>query len=222
MCQWAKKVEFRVVDDNSMGGCVDFRRYIVRQYDSSITDIIFLDSDIYFHTSLLAYLLESVKNIQNTYYIVTPHTVKLWDYTWDVLTHPKFKDCQYGFEKTFDATSVPEQEIGDVGLVALNTFKFGGGWFNIYCAELWRFVDVPDELGPYGSEDTLVMWASDIMKSKGYDVQQYILSGQYICENYLYKSPYAKDLKFKSDKTKLLQQANLAMPELLNKFKNRI
>ena len=53
LCNWSARTEFRVVDDNSMAGVVDFRRYIVRQYDQSITDIIFLDSDIYFHDTLI-------------------------------------------------------------------------------------------------------------------------------------------------------------------------
>ena len=50
-----------------------------------------------------------------------------------------------------------------------------------------KFIGIPDELGHYGSEDTFLMFACELMKQKNYDVQQYILNGLYIAEDKIYK-----------------------------------
>lgn len=222
MCSWVNKCTFKIIDDDSILGVVDFRRDVVRNYDASITDLIFLDSDLCFHETLLAFLISSLDEIKNKYYVIVPQTVKLWDYTWDVLTHKDFVDKPYGFERIFDATQAETQEISDVGLVESSVFKFAGGWFNLYCMDLWRFVGVPDEFGPYGVEDTFIMFASEIMKQRNYDVQQYILQGQYIAENYLYKNPYTNDIVLKGKKELWTKNANAAFPMMVEKFSSQL
>lgn len=214
---WAKKTNFQIINDDSILGVVDFRRNIVRCYND-ITDLIFLDSDIVFHKTLLAFLIQSLEKIQNEYYVIVPQTVKLWDNTWDVLTHEDFIDKPYGFERIFDTSAVLNQNIEDVGLIESPVFKFAGGWFNLYSMNLWKFVGVPEEFGPYGVEDTFVSFAAEIMKRKNYDVQQYILHGQYIAENYLYKNPYVDEIIFKGKKDEWTRNANAAFLPMLQKF----
>lgn len=222
LCDWQNKVKFQIIRNNEMLGCVDYRRFVTHQFDKSITDFIFLDSDIWFHDTLLAYLLESAKEIQNQYYVLTPQTVKLWDHTWDVLVHKDFANEKYGFERKFDPKNVLTQDVSESGLIEAPVFKFAGGWFNLYSANLWRYIGVPEELGCYGSEDTFVMIAAEIMKLKRYDVQQYILSGQYICEDYQYQNPYKDKLTFSGNKQAWLDAANRALAPLLTKFQNEL
>lgn len=221
-CHWAKKVLFEIIEDNSILGTADQKRNIIREYDGSITDYIFIDSDLYFHETLLAYLISSAKEITNKYYIVVPQTVKLWDYTWDILTHPEFASKPYGFEKTFNPENVLTQTIDTVGLIESPVFKFATGWFNLFSAELWKLVDIPDDIGPYGTEDTYCMWASEIMKKKNYDVQQYILSGQYIAEDYIYKNPYSSEVHFYSMKKQCIENSHNVMPALLKNFDEKL
>ena len=180
-------VNFEVIRDNSILGTTAQKRKAIRTADESIKDFIFLDSDIYFHWSTLKYLLEATKYINNKYYIITPQTIKLWDETWDVITHKDFLQYPYGFEKTYDPHGVFDQYWNDASIAEVPTFKFGCGWFTLYSKSLWQFVDIPDALGGYGSEDTYLMFASAMMQQMGYDVQQYMIEGLFIAEDYKYR-----------------------------------
>lgn len=186
-------INFEVIRDNSVLGTTAQKRKAIRIADDSIKDFIFLDSDIYFHWSTLKYLLEAAKRINNKYYIITPQIVKLWDETWDVITHKDFLQYPYGFEKTYDPNEVLAQNWYDATITEIPTFKFGCGWFTLYSKSLWQFVDIPDILGGYGSEDTYLMFASAMMQQMGYDVQQYMIEGLFIAEDYKYRPNKYKD-----------------------------
>ena len=200
------------------------KRNAIRQADKSIKNFIFLDPDIYFHWSTLKYIIDASKYIENEYYIITPQTVKLWDETWDVITNKKFIGEPYNFYKTFDSAKVVNQNITDVDLVEISTFKFGCGWFTLYSANLWKFVDIPDELGEYGSEDTFLMFACMIMKERGYDVQQYMLDGLYISEDYKYRpqSYEGKIVRYTTKEQNYVKHNTPKFAELINDFSKNL
>jgi len=58
--------------------------------------IIYLDCDIIFKPETLALLINGSKTIDNEYYIISPQTPKLWDWTWDVLVNQLYQNEQYG------------------------------------------------------------------------------------------------------------------------------
>ena len=214
-CQWANELIFEVVEDSSiLGTTAQKRRAISKDYDQ----FIFLDCDIAFHPSTLKYVLEASYQVQGKYFI-TPQTVKLWDYTWDVLTHPQFMQQPYGYEKQHHPIQTYNQDITSVEVETSPAFKFGCGWFTLYSKEILDFIGIPQWLGHYGPEDTYLMFASQLATAKGYDIKQYILNGVYVSENYVNRSnPYSNELKVNNLKDAFRKNAESQFAEQLNKF----
>ena len=228
---------FNIIEDNSILGTTDQKRHIIKNSDSLIGQFIFLDSDIYFHEFTLKYLLNASKNIKEYFYIITPQTVKLWDDTWDVLTHKNFLEEECGFEKKFDPNLVLTQEINDVFLDKTNKYKFGCGWFVLYSRAFLEYVSIPDSFGPYGPEDTFWMFVADILE-KSYPqkhiaetqidtkifnyISQYILNGLYIAEDYKYRPKKYENILYKIDqKASYREQAERNFIDEVKKFKNK-
>jgi len=214
-CQWANELIFEVVDDNSiLGTTAQKRRAVSRDYDQ----FIFLDCDIAFHPSTLKYILEASYQVQGKYFI-TPQTVKLWDYTWDVLTHSLFMQQLYGYEKHHDPIETYNQDITSVDVEVSSVFKFGCGWFTLYSKEVLDFIGIPQWLGHYGPEDTYLMFASQLATAKGYDIKQYILNGLYVSENYVNRlNPYSNRLKINNLKDSFRSEAENQFAVQLDKF----
>ena len=212
---------FEINQDNTCLGIDDKRRNSIRKYTPD--NFIYLDCDIIFKPETLALLINSSKNVKDDYYIISPQTPKLWDFTWDVLVNSVYSNQHYGFEKTIDPYSILNSDYGDVSLSPINVFKFGGGWFNLISTKLLQFTDIPNSFGPYGIDDTYVMYCCDIMKQKGYQVQQYVLDNLVVAENYKYRfNPYSQYLKIidKKDEFKIKAENNFQVE--LNKFYNKI
>lgn len=210
-----------VNENNSCLGIDDKRRTSIR--NSSSDNIVYLDCDIIFKPETLALLIDGAKCLKEDYYIISPQIPKLWDFTWDVLVNGVYSNQHYGFEKTIDPYSILNSDYGDVLLSPINVFKFGGGWFNLLSTKLLKLTDIPDSFGPYGIDDTYVMYCCDIMKQKGYQVQQYVLNNLVVAENYKYRfSPYSQYLKIinKKDEFRIKAENNFQIE--LNKFYNKI
>ena len=216
-------IKSEIITDNSILGTTAQKRKAINNVENDIKNFIFLDSDIYFHPSSVKYLIEASKNINNKYYVITPQTVKLWDETWDVITHKKFQNESYGFEKTFNPEVVLTQDIDvDIGISEVPTFKFGCGWLTLYSSSLLKFLNVPDELGSYGSEDAFWMFASMIMKDRGYDVQQYMLDGLYIAEDLRGNSFRKKFTMIDMKKENYIKHDTPIFAIILQKFSNNL
>ena len=102
----------------------------------------------------------------------------------------------------------------------INQFKCGGGWFNLLSTKLLKLTDMPDSFGPYGVDDLYVMICCDIMKQKGYNIQQYVLENSIVIENFKYRwNPYKNYLYLinKQDEYRTQAEANLS-----NEIKNFI
>lgn len=214
-CQWANELIFEVVEDSSiLGTTAQKRRAISGDYDQ----FIFLDCDIVFHPSTLKYVLEASYQVQGKYFI-TPQTVKLWDCTWDVLTHPQFMQHPYGYQRQHHPTQTYNQDIVLVEIEVSPVFKFGCGWFTLYSKEVLDFIGIPQWLGHYGPEDTYLMFASQLATAKGHIIKQYILNGLYISENYVSRSnPYNNQLKVNNLKDSFRRNAENQFAEQLDKF----
>jgi hypothetical protein len=217
---WCQTI-FEINQDNTCLGIDDKRRSSIRKYTPD--NFVYLDSDIIFKPETLALLINGAKQIDDKYYIISPQIPKLWDWTWDVLTNEKYINEQYGYEKQIDPYSILTTDYGDISLSTINVFKFGGGWFNLISSELLKFTDIPDSFGPYGIDDTYVMYCCDIMKQKGINVQQYIIQNLTIAESYKYRNnPYSQYLKISDKKDEYRKQAEDNFQIELNNFIKKI
>lgn len=216
---WCEVIS-EIDENNNCLGIDDKRRNSIRNYNPD--NFVYLDSDIIFKPETLALLINSAKTINDEYYIISPQTPKLWDYTWDILVNNVYLDQQYGFEKIIDPYSILNTDYGEISLSPINVFKFGGGWFNLISAKLLKFTDIPDSFGPYGIDDTYVMYCCDIMKQKQLKPQQYVINNLVVAENYKYRdNPYYQYLKIINKKDEYRIQAENNFGIELSNFKNR-
>jgi len=217
---WCETI-FEIDENNKCLGIDDKRRNSIRKYNPD--NFIYLDCDIIFKPETLALLISSAKTTNDDYYIISPQTPRLWDFTWDVLVNNVYLNEQYGFEKIIDPYSILNTDYGDIFLSPINVFKFGGGWFNLISSKLLKFTDIPDSFGPYGIDDTYVMYCCDIMKQKQLKPQQYIISNLVIAENYKYRNnPYSPYLSIIDKKEEYKAQAENNFQIELNKFHNKL
>lgn len=192
---WAE-IQFIVDEENKCLGCDDKRREAIR---STIADnILYLDSDLFFKPELLHYIIESAKLINHDYYIISPQTVRMWDSSWDVITNPQYLYTPANMETYYanDPFEVISYEQSNINLKPISEFKFGGGWFNLLSTKLLKLTDIPDSFGPYGIDDLYVMVCCDILKQKGYNVQQYVLENTIVIENFKYRWDPYKDFLY--------------------------
>jgi len=215
------EIIFEVNDNNTCLGIDDKRRNSIRKYNPD--NFVYLDCDLIFKPETLALLISSAKTINDDYYIISPQTPKLWDYTWDVLVNNIYLNQQYGFEKTIDSYSILNTDYGEISLSPINVFKFGGGWFNLISAKLLKFTNIPDSFGPYGIDDTYVMYCCDIMRQKQLNPQQYVVNNLVVAENYKYRdNPYSQYLKIINKKDEYRTQAENNFGIELSNFNNKI
>jgi hypothetical protein len=97
--------------------------------------------------------------------------------------HKDFINKEYNYHLTHDPELTYNQEILEVGIEQINTFKFGCGMHTLYSKEFWNLVGIPESFGGYGSEDTFAMYASNYAVRAGINIKQYILTGLYTSEN---------------------------------------
>lgn len=213
-----------IIDINEDGSCLgidDKRRNSIRS--SSSDNIVYLDCDIIFKPETLALLINGAKQVKNEYYIISPQTPKLWDETWDVLVNEKYINEKYGYEKQIDPYSILTEDYGDISLKPIDVFKFGGGWFNLLSTKLLKLTDIPDSFGPYGIDDTYVMFCCDIMRQKQFLPQQYIINNLVVAENYTFRfNPYVDYLNVIDKKDEFRNQAKSNFQVELNNFNRKL
>lgn len=242
---WANEVIFEVVDDNSiLGTTAQKRKAIKGKYDQ----FIFLDCDIAFNPMTLKYMLMASEQIQDEYYFLTPQTVKLWDYTWDLITHKNFNNQEYGYEKQHIPNETYNQTIDEISIDTLENinksvekativlrnkftnqynaftdFKFACGWFTMYSKSVVDLIGIPDWLGHYGPEDTYMMYVSQLYKIEKWPIYQYVLQGMYISENYVSRDTKYKDkLKLNNLKDQFRAESESKFSQELSKLKDTI
>ena len=219
---WAE-IQFIVDEVGGCLGCDDKRREAIR---STIADnILYLDSDLLFRSELLSYIIESAKLIENDYYIVSPQTVRMWDSSWDVITNRKYLPTPANMETYYanDPFKIITDDIENINLNPINQFKFGGGWFNLLSTKLLKLTDIPDSFGPYGIDDLYVMICCGMMKQKKYNVQQYVLEGIVVIENFKYRwNPYKDYLHLIDKQAEFRTKAESNLQAEIQNFINKI
>ena len=82
----------KIYQGNNLYGHLELQRECVGDFDYYMS----ICPDMYFHDHLLFYIIEAAKqaNQQSKNFINTPQIYKMWDNTWDHLTHPLFQNIK--------------------------------------------------------------------------------------------------------------------------------
>jgi hypothetical protein len=207
---WAED-RFTVSDCGKCLGANDKRRSSILTTEAD--NILWLDTDIIFRPELLSYMVKIANIIPDEYYILSPQIGKLWDNSWDVLVNSEYVNKAPSQEyKEYNPFDIVYEDYGDVTVGRLDRFKLAAGWFNLISANLLKLTDVPEQLGPYGLDDTYLMCCCDILKDKGHPVQQYVVKNTVIAENIKYRNnPYTNYLHLidRKDEFRNIAESNL-------------
>lgn len=181
-------VEHTIDYTKTIFGCVDKRRQSIAN-TSDTEAVVWLDLDVFFPAHILNTIFNAIENITDDYFIITPETVKLWDSSWDIITnkqylsdHPKKRKMPGNEIFNVDVFNFYSFVNGDISLKKIQNFKFAGGWFNTFSGNLLKLIGIPESFGPYGLEDTYLMTVAPKLKSKGYNINQYVLENLIVGE----------------------------------------
>lgn len=130
---------------------------------------LWIDPDISYPYNYWDILLETFEILSknDSHFIITPSTTKLWDSSWDVLVNEDQLNLPYGddgwyksdFEKYFYPNQNPE-------LLPTPIVKLGGGFGNLFSAKTLKLFGVPDNYKLYGGIDTYIMIGAEILRKK--------------------------------------------------------
>lgn len=182
LLDWANHKPF-IYEGNELWGHLDSHKTTIEPH---IDYYITICPDTYFHEHLLYYLIESAKSIKDKYFVITPQIYKMWDQTWDILTHPNYQNVPYdkwNEGDVFDIANFLSNNEQTPVLTELNQFKYAG-WFDIYSKSfIEELVPVFDEWRGYGPWDYFGMLISGFAKQNGVNVKEYLLENQVIFEH---------------------------------------
>ena len=204
-------------------GCNTVRRNAIRENDGT-THIIYLDTDLIFPEIILYYIEQAINEIESKYYIISPQIFQLWDSSWDIISHPDYRNISRENKQWLkNPYQVFEHEPTDIKLVKLPYIKFGGGWFNVSSKNLLELIDIPDSLGHYGLDDTFVSTAANMLKQKEYDIEQFVLNDIVVKEDRVYRT-YSMDKFFhrNNNQNNMRDKSTINYNKELETFKNRI
>jgi len=172
-------------------GVVDQRRYAWKKYQQA-THFIWFDPDIVFPDQILFYIENAIEVAEkiDPLHVISPEIVRIWDDTWDCLVNSEFLSKDHKYYKNNnpykDCTIRGDVFISQVinNVYTQPPMKFGGGLFTCLSKSILDLVTIPDTLGPYGLEDTLIMAACNNL-GKGIQLK---LNNIIVGENYKHKT----------------------------------
>lgn len=209
-------------------GCISHRRNGIKKFKEA-DYFIWLDTDIIFEETTLAYIENAIQSTSENYpySIITPEIVRVWDKSWDCLVNENFIDKPLDYQKTNN----PYKDCGVKGDISVESvfvdikgqpeFKFAGGWFTCLSAELLRKIGLPESFAPYGPDDTFIMHASHILSRK-INIQQFKIKNLVVCENYKYRNffEYQEHLSMIDRRDEFRNICNENFKKELEKFNN--
>ena len=208
-----KNINEIILDTSCWGTTQQKREAVELDYDQ----FIFCDTDILFHEYMLKIQLD-ISNQLDGMYILSPSLPKWWDGSWNYLCHSEYMDKEYGYATTKEAMeNATIQPIKNIQVKELPILKFGCGMHTLYSKSFWKFVGIPESFGGYGPEDTYGMEAGKVAIHLGYKIQQFVMDGIYITEDYTNRTPSFSDKIKPIDKKKEFYDKayNLAPQEII-------
>lgn len=206
---------------NSLWGTTQQKREsIILSYDQ----FIFCDADILLHEHLLKHQLNASYQLHNEFYIISPSIPRWWDSSWDVITHSGLIGKQLGYAHSQEAVdNAFTQSTKNISLSIVPMAKFGCGMHTLYSKTFWNWTSIPESFGGYGPEDTYGMNCIEIARKHGFEINQYVLDGIYITEDYINNTPsFDKQLTRIDRKREFYDKAHASGVIELMKFAKRI
>jgi hypothetical protein len=215
-----KNINEIILDTSCWGTTQQKRESIKLDYDQ----FIFCDTDILFHEHMLRYQLDTSYQLDGMY-IISPSLAKFWDESWDVLCHSDYMDKHIGYSTEREAIeNTYVQTVDKIEIKKTPVIKFGCGMHTLYSKSFWEFVGIPESFGGYGPEDTYGMSAATVANRMGYNINQFVMDGIYITEDYINRKP-SFDGKIKPIDRKVefwTKANNLGQQEVINFTKKLI
>lgn len=206
-------------------GCNDVRRRACKITNGKY--LMYLDVDNIFGNTFLHSMYLSVKHLNETdpegYHVITPQTTRMWDDSWDIITNQDWLSEEASHEK-YDVRDpyIIFKDPQEKTIRKIIGFKFAG-WGTTMSTNLTRLVGVPESLGSYGLDDTFIMQACYIMRTKNYDVHQYVIEDELIIENNLLRfNPYKNYIHTIDKREEFLAQAHANFPIEIQKLYERL
>ena len=169
----------KIYDEDQLYGHLDFEKEII---STEVDYYISICPDICFSEYALSYLIESAKQVENKYFVITPQTSKVGDEAWDEITNSHFVDIPYeDYLKVnvFDVYNTNHLET-DRNLHPTLKSKFAG-WFDLYSKSvIEELCPYQEDWGGYGPWDLYSIILTNHLKNHGVDFQQYLIQGEVI------------------------------------------
>jgi len=211
----------QICTDTSLWGTTQQKRESI---ELMYEQFIFCDADILLHEHLLKHQLNFSYTL-NGMYIVSPAIPRWWDETWDTLVHSGMMHTGLGYAHSEEAVkNAYIQNVDSVSVRTVPRVKFGCGMHTLYSRSFWNYVGIPESFGGYGPEDTYGMNCADVAKKYGVEINQYLIDGIYITEDYINNKPSFDGKVVRIDKKREFYDKAFAIgrEELLNFAKRRI
>jgi len=176
---------------------------------------LFLDPDCIFKPEHIKMLFDGADRAANLneMFLITPSTTPREAPGFEPLTNPLFEKYKSLRNKGMTKEEIDPYQLyrwdselreypktGYPQLEPVETFIFGGGWCNLFSANLIQFIGLPDFLGSYGRDDHWVLQCMRQMKKKNHDVAEWVIINALIGESYKYRQTYyQKVLAIKSN-----------------------
>jgi len=169
----------KIYDEDQLYGHLDFEKEII---SPEVDYYISICPDICFSEYALSYLIESAKQVENKYFVITPQTSKVGDEDWDEITNSHFVNIPYGDYlkvNVFDVYNTNYLET-EKNLYPTLKSKFAG-WFDLYSKSVVEeLCPYQEDWGGYGPWDLYSIILTNHLKEQGVDFQQYLIQGEVI------------------------------------------
>jgi len=169
----------KIYDEDQLYGHLDFEKEII---SPEVDYYISICPDICFSEYALSYLIESAKQVENKYFVITPQTSKVGDEAWDEITNSHFVNIPYeDYLKVnvFDVYNTNHLE-NEKNLYPALKSKFAG-WFDLYSKSvIEELCPYQEEWEGYGPWDLYSIILTNHLKDQGVDFQQYLIQGEVI------------------------------------------
>jgi hypothetical protein len=183
--------------DNQILGALSYKRYFIKKYKNEIDAFIWFDSDMIFPDDTLYTLVNAFEHVDYEYCIITPQLSKMWDKSWDIIVNKEYLSENPHHQSYLDFDPYTLYTHNETKSLSENQqyTKFGSGWCNLISSGIFKkYINLTENLGHYGIDDTFIMYALDMYKQKNPNIKQFIVDNLIVSENNKFKLSLYKDL----------------------------
>jgi len=141
--------------------------------------------DMYFSEYLLHYITQTLSNINDQYFVLSPQHRKLSDSSWDSTTDPDYLHIpysEYNNVDLFDIRYNNKQKENEISVELSQNGKYAG-WFDVYSKAFYEDLSpAQDDWKGYGPWDWYSLILTNYAKQHGVDFKHYVLRGLTIGE----------------------------------------